>query len=30
MVEAEQENHGAEIIRNYWFGRYHGFIDPAW
>lgn len=27
MVEAEQENNAAEIIRNYWFARYYGFID---
>ena len=30
MVAAEQEDNAAEMIRNYWFGRYYGFIDPAW
>jgi hypothetical protein len=29
-VEAEEENNAAQVIRNYWFGRYHGFIDPTW
>ena len=29
-VEAEQETHAALMIRNYWFGRHYGFIDPSW
>lgn len=29
-VEAEQENNAAEMIRNYWFARYYGFIDETW
>lgn len=30
QVEAQEEGNAAEMIRNYWFGRYYGFIDPAW
>ena len=29
-VEAEEEGNAAQVIRNYWMGRYHGFIDPSW
>ena len=29
-VESEEEVVSAARIRNYWFGRYHGLIDPAW
>lgn len=30
MVESEYEQTAAAMIRNYWFGRYYGFIDPTW
>jgi len=30
MVESEYEETAAAMIRNYWFGRYYGFIDPKW
>ena len=29
-VESEAEGIAAAMIRNYWFGRYYGLIDPAW
>lgn len=29
-VESEYERTAASMIRNYWFGRYYGLIDPAW
>ena len=29
-VESEEEGHAALMIRNYWFGRHYGFIDPEW
>ena len=29
-VESEHENNAAEMIRNYWFARYYGFIDETW
>lgn len=29
-VEAEEEEISVDAIRNYWFGRHYGFIDPAW
>ena len=29
-VESEEEDNAALMIRNYWFGRHYGFIDPAW
>jgi len=30
MVETQDENNAAQLIRNYWFGRYYGFIDASW
>jgi hypothetical protein len=30
MVTSEEEGTAAAMIRNYWFGRYYGFIDPSW
>lgn len=30
QVASEHESNAAEMIRNYWFGRYYGFIDPTW
>lgn len=29
-VEAEEEGNATFMILNYWFGRYYGFVDPAW
>lgn len=29
-VESEYEHSSAAMIRNYWFGRYYGLIDPTW
>lgn len=29
-IESEREDNAAEMIRNYWFGRYYGLIDPSW
>ncbi|MDB4583783.1 hypothetical protein N9164_11570 [Draconibacterium sp.] len=29
-VESEYERTAAAMIRNYWFGRYYGLIDPVW
>jgi len=30
VVESEEEGTAAAMIRNYWFGRYYGLIDPKW
>jgi len=30
LVESEEERTAAAMIRNYWFGRYYGIIDPTW
>jgi hypothetical protein len=30
IVESEYEHTAASMIRNYWFGRYYGFIDAKW
>jgi hypothetical protein len=30
IVESEYEGNAATMIRNYWFGRHYGFIDPEW
>jgi hypothetical protein len=30
VVTAEEEGCAAAMIRNYWFGRFYGLIDPAW
>ncbi len=29
-VESEEEGNATFMILNYWFGRYYGFVDPAW
>jgi len=29
-LEAEEEGNAVTMIRNYWFGRHYGFIDPEW
>lgn len=29
-LEAEEEGSAAWLVLSYWFGRYYGFIDPAW
>ncbi|MEO8961261.1 MAG: hypothetical protein ABI325_05230 [Ginsengibacter sp.] len=29
-VKSEAEGIAAAMVRNYWFGRYYGLIDPAW
>jgi hypothetical protein len=29
-MESEEEGNAALTIRNYWFGRHYGMIDPAW
>ena len=29
-MESEEESNAALMIRNYWFGRHYGMIDPAW
>lgn len=29
-VVSEEEGTAAAMIRNYWFGRYYGIIDPEW
>ncbi|MCP4642099.1 MAG: hypothetical protein GY851_16770 [bacterium] len=29
-MEAEEEGNATMMIRNYWFGRHYGFIDPKW
>ena len=30
IVESDEEGIAAAMVRNYWFGRYYGLIDPAW
>jgi hypothetical protein len=30
MTESEEEGTAAAMIRNYWFGRHYGLIDPEW
>ncbi|MCF6286863.1 MAG: hypothetical protein L3K26_16995, partial [Candidatus Hydrogenedentes bacterium] len=30
QMASEEEGHAALMIRNYWFGRYYGMIDPSW
>ena len=30
IVESEEEGSATAMIRNYWFGRYCGLIDPSW
>ncbi|KAA3654463.1 MAG: hypothetical protein DWQ10_17785 [Calditrichaeota bacterium] len=30
VVKSVVEGHASTMIRNYWFGRYYGFIDPSW
>ena len=30
LVASEEEGTAAAMIRNYWFGRYYGIIDPTW
>jgi hypothetical protein len=30
IVESEVEGNATEMIRNYWFGRFYGLIDPSW
>ncbi|KAA3619497.1 MAG: hypothetical protein DWQ05_01890 [Calditrichaeota bacterium] len=30
IVESEEEGIAAAMVRNYWFGRHFGMIDPAW
>ena len=30
LVESEFEETAAAMIRNYWFGRHYGLIDPTW
>jgi len=30
IVESEEEGSATAMIRNYWFGRFYGFIDPSW
>lgn len=30
IVKSEEEGTAAAMIRNYWFGRYYGIIDPEW
>lgn len=29
-IESEYDHASTAFLRNYWFGRYYGFIDPAW
>ena len=29
-VEAQEEEISVDVIRNYWFGRHYGLIDPTW
>jgi hypothetical protein len=29
-VESEEEGNATGMVRNYWFGRHYGLIDPAW
>lgn len=30
MMESEFDHASTAFLRNYWFGRYFGFIDPEW
>ena len=30
VIESEEEGTAAAMIRNYWFGRHYGLIDPEW
>jgi len=30
LVESEYEGKAAAMVRNYWFGRHYGLIDPEW
>jgi hypothetical protein len=30
IIEAEEERSAAAMLRNYWFGRHYGLIDPVW
>jgi hypothetical protein len=30
IVESEEEGSATALIRNYWFGRHYGLIDPTW
>jgi hypothetical protein len=30
IIRSEEEGTAAAMIRNYWFGRYFGIIDPEW
>jgi len=30
VVKSEEEGSAVTMIRNYWFGRHYGFIDPTW
>lgn len=30
LVKAQEEGTAAAMIRNYWFGRYYGLIEPEW
>jgi hypothetical protein len=30
IVKAEEEGKAAAMVRNYWFGRHYGLIDPEW
>lgn len=29
-IESYEQEISVDVIRNYWFGRHYGFIDPAW
>ena len=29
-LEADEEGNAAFMMRDYWFGRYYGIIDPEW
>jgi hypothetical protein len=30
IVNSEQEGIASAMVRNYWFGRHYGLIDPGW
>ena len=30
LVESEEEGIASAMVRNYWFGRHYGLIDPNW
>jgi hypothetical protein len=30
IVGSEEEGSASALIRNYWFGRHYGLIDPEW